>query len=92
MDGLAVKVNLVEGTEHTFSLRPRVIVEFEQKFNKGLGKLIGDEQKLEHLYYLAWASLKANGIVVKPFGADFLDTLKSVELVVDPSFESTETA
>ena len=55
MDGLAVKVNLVEGTEHTFVLRPRVIVEFEQKFNKGLGKLIGDEQKLEHLYYLAWA-------------------------------------
>ncbi len=92
MDGLAVKVSLVDGADHTFTLRPRVIVDFEQKFNKGLGKLLGEEQKLEHLYYLAWSSLKANGIVVKPFGPDFLDTLKSVELTTDPSSGSTETA
>jgi hypothetical protein len=88
MDGLSVKsVTTVNGEdiEHTFSLRPRIIVEFEQKFGKGLGKLLGDDQKLEHIYYLAWATLRANGVVVKPFGNDFLDTLKSAELVADPS-------
>ena len=85
MDGLSVKTVLVDGTEHIFSLRPRVIVDFEQKFGKGMGKLFGDEQKLEHIYYLGWATLKANGIVVKPFGAEFLDTIKSVELLTDPN-------
>ena len=50
-----------------------------------MGKLLADEQKLEHIYYLGWATLKANGIIVKPFGAEFLDTIKSVELVTDPN-------
>lgn len=85
MDGLSVKTILVDGTEHTFSLRPRIIVDFEQKFGKGMGKLLADEQKLEHIYYLGWATLKANGIIVKPFGAEFLDTIQSVELVTDPN-------
>jgi hypothetical protein len=66
-------------------------VDFEQKFGKGLAKLLGDEQKLEHIYYLGWKSLQSNGIIVKPFGGEFLDTIKSVELVSDPSSESTET-
>jgi len=30
-------------------------------------------------------------VVVKPFGGDFLDTINSVELVTDPSLESTAT-
>ena len=85
MDGLSVKTVLEDGTEHIFSLRPRIIVDFEQKYGKGMAKLFGDEQKLEHIYYLGWATLKANGIVVKPFGSEFLDTIKSVELVTDPN-------
>lgn len=92
MDGLSVKVTMEDGTEHQNVLRPRVIVDFEQKFGKGMAKLLGEEQKLEHIYYLGWATLKANGIPVKPFGGDFLDTIKSVELVTDPNLESTATA
>lgn len=91
MDGLKVKVKLTDGFEDAFSLRPRIIVEFEQKYGKGLAKLIGEEQRLEHIYYLAWLALRANGKVVKPFGNDFLDTLDSVTLTTDPSSESTET-
>lgn len=91
MDGLTVKIKMTDGVEHNFPLRPRIIVDFEQKFNKGMGKLFGDDQKLEHLYYLGWATLRANGIVVKPFGADFLDTISAVELTQDPSSASTET-
>jgi hypothetical protein len=91
MDGLSIKTVMADGTEHNFSLRPRIIVDFEQKFGKGLAKLLGDEQKLEHIYYLGWKSLQSNGIIVKPFGGEFLDSIKSVELVSDPSSESTET-
>ena len=92
MDGLSIKVKTTDGVEATYSLRPRIIVDFEQKFGKGMAKLLGEEQKLEHIYYLGWKALQSIGVVVKPFGGDFLDTLVSVELVTDPSFESTETA
>lgn len=85
MDGLSVKTTMEDGTEHSFSLRPRIIVDFEQKYGKGMAKLLGDEQKIEHIYYLGWATLKANNIPVKPFGPDFLDTIKTVELISDPS-------
>jgi len=92
MDGLSIKVKLTDGTENTYSLRPRIIVAFEQKFGKGFAKLLGEEQKLEHIYWLGWESLKANGVVVKPFGSEFLDTVVSCELVSDPNSESTEIA
>lgn len=92
MDGLNIKVTTTDGMEKTFPLRPRIIVDFEQKFGKGLVKLIGEDQKLEHIYYLGWLALRANGVVVKPFGPDFLDTLEGVQLDTDPNSESTETA
>ena len=51
-----------------------------------------EDQKLEHIYFLAWGAMKDAGKVVKPFGDAFLDTLDSVELDSDPNSESTETA
>jgi len=91
MNGLAIKVVLNEGdVEKVFPLSPRIIVAFEQKFNKGLAKLLAEDQRLEHIYWLGWEALKSNGHIVKPFGPDFLDTIKNVELVADPSSESTE--
>ena len=92
MDGLQIKVKTNDGNEDTYSLRPRSIVAFEQKFNKGFAKLLSEDQKLEHIYFLAWSAMKDGGKVVKPWGDSFLDTLDSVELVVDPNLESTETA
>jgi len=90
MDGLFIKVKTTDGTDATYSLRLRSIVDVEQKYANGLAKLIGEEQKLEHIYYLGWLALRANGKVVKPFGPDFLDTLEAVSLDTDPNSESTE--
>jgi hypothetical protein len=92
MDGLHIKIKTNDGTDGTFPLRPRSIVSFENKYNKGFAKLLSEDQKLEHIYFLAWSALKDSGKSVKPFGDAFLDTLDSVELVVDPNLESTETA
>jgi hypothetical protein len=92
MDGLSVKVKTTDDFEGVFSLTPRIIVAFEQKYGKGFAKLLGEEQKLEHIYFLGHEVLKANGKVVKPFGPEFLDQLISVELVANESFESTEIA
>jgi hypothetical protein len=92
MDGLSLKIKTNDGVDSVFSLRPRTIVAFEQKFGKGLAKLFAEDQKMEHIYFLAWQSLRDNGRVVKPFGPEFLDTLESVEMVSDPNSESTEIA
>ena len=92
MDGLSLKIKTNDGVDSVFSLRPRTIVAFEQKFGKGLAKLFSEDQKMEHIYYLAWQSLKDNGRVVKPFGPEFLDSLISVEMISDPNLESTEIA
>jgi hypothetical protein len=92
MDGLNIKVKTTGAEEEIFVLRPKSIVAFEQKYNKGFAKLLTEDQKLEHIYFLAWAAMRDSGKVVKPFGESFLETLESVELVTDPNSESTEIA
>jgi hypothetical protein len=92
MDGLAIKVKTTDGVEASYKLTPRVIVGFEQQYGKGMPKLLGEEQKIEHIYWLAWKCMGAAGLVVKPWGPDFLDTIISAELDADASFGSTETA
>ena len=92
MDGLSIKVKTTDGNEGTYALRPKSIVAFEQKFNKGFAKLLSEDQKLEHVYFLAWATMRDSGKSVKPWGESFLAELESVELVTDPNLESTEIA
>jgi hypothetical protein len=92
MDGLAIKVKTTEGVEASYKLTPRIIVAFEQNFGKGMPHLLGQEQRVEHIYWLAWKAMQVNGVVVKLFGPEFLDTIVSAELDSDSSFESTATA
>jgi hypothetical protein len=92
MDGLAIKVKTTEGVEASYKLTPRIIVAFEQNFGKGMPHLLGQEQRVEHIYWLAWKAMQVNGVVVKLFGPEFLDSIVSAELDADSSFESTATA
>jgi len=92
MDGLAIKVKTTDGVEATYKLTPRVIVGFEQQYGAGMPKLLGEQQKIEHIYWLAWKSMQIAGIIVKPWGPEFLDTIISAELDADDSFGSTEIA
>ncbi len=92
MDGLKVKVTTTDGQSESYSLRPKTLVAFENKYNKGFAKLLTEDQKLEHIYFLAWGAMKDAGKTVKPFGDAFLETLDSVELETDPNSESTEIA
>ena len=91
MDGLAVIVKTTDGVNTSYKLTPRIIVAFEQQFGKGMPKLLGDDQKVEHIYWLAWKALQLNGMNPKVFGPEFLDTIVSAELDADASFESTAT-
>lgn len=97
MDGLAVKVKTVDGAEVSYKLTPRIIVAFEQQFGAGMPKLLGEQQKVEHIYWLAWKAQQIDaqmngGTAVKLFGPDYLDSIISAELDAQDSFGSTETA
>ena len=92
MDGLSIKVKTTDGVEASYKLTPRIIVAFEQNFGKGMPHLLGQEQRVEHIYWLAWKAMQVNGVVVKLFSPEFLDTIVSAELDSDSSFESTATA
>jgi hypothetical protein len=68
-----------DGTTETYPVTPRVIVAFERHFKTGLGHAFANDQKLEHVYWLAWEAERASGKVVKLFD-EYLDTVANVEV------------
>jgi hypothetical protein len=91
MDGLQIQVNRKNDKSDSYPLSPRIIVACEQKFGMGIGKAL-ESQRMEILYFLAYEAVKRSGEVLKPYGDEFLDSLVSVELISDDSFESTAKA
>jgi hypothetical protein len=92
MDGLSVKGKTIDGAEVSYKLTPRIIVAFEQQFGAGMPKLLGEQQRIEHIFWLFWKAQQVNGVVVKLFGPEYLDSIVYAELDADSSFGSTEIA
>ena len=72
-----------DGQERHLRVPARVEVAFERQFKGGIYKLLMNEQRAEHLYWIARELLVLDGVVCKPFGDDFLDTIHSVEIEDD---------
>ena len=70
-----------EVTEH--QITPRIEYAFELYAKKGFHKAFRDDEKQTDLFYLAHECLRTSGVVVKPFGAEFLDDLVKVEVLDD---------
>ena len=82
----SLKVVRADGTESIHSVSPSVEYAFEQQFRKGFHKAFREDEKQEHIYWLAWECLRrADAPDVKPFGAAFLETLAAVDVVSDDS-------
>ena len=79
MISLTLKVTTENGAKD-YSVGPKVQVAFEREFKVGLPKAFSADQKMEHLYWLAWKASHAAGEVVKPFDG-WLDTVQAVEVV-----------
>jgi hypothetical protein len=73
-------VNMTENEVHEIEITPRLEYAFELYAKKGFHRAFAEDAMQSHLYWLAWEGLRLSGVTVKPFGADFLDTLKSVEV------------
>lgn len=73
-------VTMSDETVHEIEITPRLEYAFELYAKKGFHKAFIEDQKQSDVYWLAWEGLRLSGTTVKPFGPDFLDTLKSVDI------------
>jgi hypothetical protein len=71
---------MIDNTVHEIEITPRLEYSFELYSKKGFHKAFRDDEMQTSVYWLAWEGLRLSGTIVKPFGPDFLDTLKSVEV------------
>ena len=79
MISLTLRVT-VAGETNEYQVGPKVQVAFEREWKTGLPKAFSSEQRMEHMYWIAWKAQHAAGVPVKPFDS-WLDTVENVEVV-----------
>lgn len=82
MGGWRISVTKDDGTVSEYTVTPRTVVAFERYFKVGLAAAFSNDQKMEHLYWLAWDSERVAGNVVPVFDK-WLETVASVDLAAD---------
>ena len=68
--------NVLEG-----EITPAVEYAFEQYAKMGFHKAFRDQELQSHVYWLAWEITRRSGETVKPYGIEFVEGLKSVEVL-----------
>jgi hypothetical protein len=76
-----LKIVRTDGSVLEGEITPVVEYAFEQYAKMGFHKAFRDEEKQSHVYWLAWEITRRSGETVKPFGMEFIETLKSVEVL-----------
>ena len=79
----SLKITRASGEESVHAITPVIEWAFELYAKKGFAKALMEDQKQSDIYWLAWECIRRSGETVKTFGADFLETLKSVEVIDD---------
>lgn len=76
-----LKINRTDGTSSEHEITPSIEYAFEQHFKKGFHKAFRDDEMQGMVYWLAYECIRKSGEIVPLFGIDFLDTLKSVDVL-----------
>jgi hypothetical protein len=76
-----LKIVRTDGSVLEGEITPVVEYAFEQYAKMGFHKAFRDEEKQSHVYWLAWEITRRSGETVKPYGLEFIETLKSVEVL-----------
>jgi hypothetical protein len=85
MFGISLRV-VTEDGDVEVPVTPKVVVQFEREFQTGLGRAFTNDQKAEHMYWLAW---KATGSK-KAFDS-WLDDVQDVQIVQGDELPLSET-
>jgi hypothetical protein len=75
-----LKIVRNDGSVLEGEITPAVEYSFEQYAKKGFHKSFRDDEMQTSVYWLAWEVTRRSGESVKPFGIDFIETLKSVSV------------
>jgi hypothetical protein len=75
-----LKIVRNDGSVLEGEITPAVEYAFEQYAKKGFHKAFRDDEMQTSVYWLAWEVTRRSGESVKPFGIDFIETLKSVSV------------
>lgn len=78
-----LKITKVDGVATEHQVTPSIEYSFELYAKKGFHRAFREDEKQTDVYWLAWECLRASGETVAMFGAEFLKTLKKVEVLDD---------
>jgi len=76
-----LKITKNDGNVQEYEITPVIEYSFEQHFKKGFHKSLIEDQLQSSVYWLCWEAIRRSGETVKPFGEDFISTLKLVEIL-----------
>jgi hypothetical protein len=76
-----LKIVRTDGSVLEGEITPAVEYEFEQHAKMGFHKAFRDLERQQDVYFLSWVVTRRSGESVKPFGMEFIETLKSVEVL-----------
>lgn len=79
---MKLKITQTDGTVTSHAITPAIECQFEEWVGGGFAKVLREQERQKHIYYLAWLCLKRTQ-TVKPFEDGFLDTIDLVELDLD---------
>jgi hypothetical protein len=75
-----LKIVRQDGSVLEGEITPAVEYAFELHTKMGFHRAFRQEEKQSDVYWLAWEITRRSGETVKPFGMDFIETLKSVSV------------
>lgn len=76
-----LKIVRTDGSVIEGEITPAVEYSFELYAKQGFHKAFRNEELQSHVYWIAWEITRRSGETVKPFGIEFIETLKSVEVL-----------
>jgi len=76
-----LKITKIDGTVSEHEITPAIEYAFEAFKGKGFHKAFREDEKQSDVFWVAFECLRRSGETVKPFGLDFVETLKSVEVL-----------
>jgi hypothetical protein len=76
-----LKITRMDGTVLEGEITPAVEYLFELHHKVGFHRAFREQEMQGMVYWLSWEVTRRSGETVKPFGIEFIETLKSVEVL-----------
>ena len=76
-----LKITRTDGSTLEGEITPAVEYSFELHHKVGFHRAFREQEMQGMVYWLAWEVTRRSGETVKPFGIEFIEGLKSVEVL-----------